>query len=415
MIASHRTLSLPAPRLVHACRPSRGPRPGLVGLVGLVALSFVAALGACGGSVSATPGSAEAGADDAALGADGGDGGVLPSACTARALVVREALPASANANPLDPLGYLPFAEDGCGLLYVSGQDRRLTRVAFDTGEHTQVDTLSRAARPSARDGLAAWEAVDAAGRVVVRVRVGDGAPFTLPGAYTKAFEPRVGVDAVVYTFTRDDPESEAADLDVAVFTPSTRTVTVVGEGPGQQRFGALAKGRVAFADFAEDPSGAFSSTEVRAADVVVVDLASGARTVRNAAGEQVFPQLSDDGLLVYLDLGEAPPEPKLGAYRVLLGRADDPSAADRVVHTPATLDAKTPWLQPSLRDGFVAWIEDDTTLLRRAVALDATPVVVATHSAGLVGVAQGGLAVYVAARSPTAPSQVFVESRTMP
>jgi hypothetical protein len=245
-----------------------------------------------------------------------------------------------------------------------------------------------------------------------VRVRVGDAAPVTVPGAYTRAFEPRVGVDAVVYTFTRDDPESEAPDLDVAVFTPSTRTVTVVGEGPGQQRFGAIAKGRVAFADFSEDPTGAFSTTAPRAADVVVVDLATGARTARLAPGAQVFPRLSDDGLLLYADLGEGLPEPKVGTYRVMLGRVDAPIAADRAVHDRPSIASSTPWLQPSLHDGFVAWIEDGTQLLRRGVALDAAPTVVATHPAGLVGVAQGGLAAYVAARSPSAPSQVFVESR---
>lgn len=391
----------------------RTPRPACRRIPHGAALTLCALALGCGGAVTATP-SPPAAADAGSPSADASgatDATDAPSACTARALVVREALPASANDNPLDPLGYVPFAEDGCGLLYVSAQDRRLYRLAFDTGERAQADTLARAARPSARDGLAAWEAVDESGRGVVRVRVGDAAPITVPGAYTRAFEPRVGVDAVVYTFTRDDPESETADLDVAVFTPSTRTVTVVGEGPGQQRFGAIAKGRVAFADFSEDPTGAFSSTAARAADVVVVDLATGARTARKAPGEQAFPQLSDDGVLLYTDFGEAPPEAK-GTYRVMLGRVDAPVAADRGVHERATIGSSAPWLQPSLREGFVAWIEDDTLLLRRGVALDAAPTVVATYPAGLVGVAQGGLAAYVAARSPSAPSQVFVESR---
>ncbi len=374
---------------------------------------------ACGQVAGPAPGGVTSSVDAGSADASSPEAGEGPDArpttpCSANALVVREALPASAGDNPIDPLGYLPFAEDGCGLVYVSGQDRRLYRVAFDTGERLALETLSRPTRPSARDGLVAWEAIDEGGRGVVRVRVNGAEPITIPGAYTRALEPRVGVDAVVYTFTRDDPESETADMDVAVYTPSTRTVTVVAEGPGQQRFGAVAKGRVAFTDFSEDPTGAFSRLVPRAADVVVVDLASGTRTTRRAPGKQAFPQLSDDGTLLYTDFGEVHPEPKTSSYAIKLGRFDAPVGTDRTVHERATIGSATAWIQPALTGGFALWVEDDTRLLRRPATLDSPATLVATHPAGFVGASEGDLAAYVAARSQTAPGQVFVESRAL-
>lgn len=381
----------------------------------LATLPLIAlALASCSGKIIDAPSSPDAAVATGPDATTPTDGGTAPTGCAARALAVREALPASAADNPLDPLGYMPFAEDGCGLVYVSGQDRRLYRLAFDTGERVELESLSRPTRPSARDGLVAWEAVDAAGRGVVRVRVGGGEPITIPGAYTRAFEPRVGVDAVVYTFTRDDPERDDADLDVAVFTPSTRTVAVVGGGPGQQRFGALGRGRVAYTDFAEDPTGVFSRTEPRAADVVVVDLATGERTVRSAPGKQAFPLIDDDGLLLYTDFGAVHPEPKFGTYSIKVGRFNAPVASDRVVHERPTIGSATPWIQPALGQGFVSWVEDDARLFVRATSLESPPTLLSTRASGFVGVVHGGLAAYVAARSETSRGQVFVESRAL-
>ena len=370
----------------------------------LCAGALVLAAG-CGGRTDSVP-TSDAGAGGAS---DARDASPSP-VCAARAFEVREALPSTFSQNPLDPLGYMPFAEDGCGLVYVT-KTGRLTRLAFDTGEREELEPSFAASRPSARDGTLAWEAIDANGRGVVRVRVGAAPPITVPGTYSKAFEPRVGPDGVVFTFTNGNPTREDADMDVAVYTPSTGVVTVVAEGPGQQRFGAIARGHVAYTDFAEDPKGAFSLTETRIADVVVVDRATRAATRRAAPGKQAFPLLDDEGFLLYTDFGEIHPEPKFNAYAFKLGKANDPVANDRVVHEGSKISSSIPWVQPSLAHGFVSWIESDQKLLRRATSLAEAPRTVATVQGGFIGVVDGNLAAFVAART-SGTGGIYVEAR---
>lgn len=323
---------------------------------------------------------------------------------------MREALPSTLHRNPLDPLGYMPFAEDGCGLVYVA-KTGRLTRLAFDTGQREEIDPTFSAGRPSARDGIVAWEAIDGSGRGVVRVRVGTASPVTIPGTYTRAFEPRVGPDAVVFTFTNGDPVREDADLDVAVYTPSTGSVTIVAEGPGQQRFGAIARGHIAYTDFSEDPTGAFSPTETRVADVVVVDRATRAASRRTSPGKQAFPLVDDEGFLLYTDFGAIHPEPKFNGYAFKLGKVEAPASQDRVVHEGSLISSTVPWVQPSLAHGFVSWIESDSRLLRRTTSLIEAPREVATSQDGFIGVVDGNLAAFVAART-LATGGIYVEAR---
>lgn len=361
--------------------------------------SLVALVGAC------TPNETRESADAAAP-LDSG----ATSACASNVPSVHEAVKSTLEQNPLDTLGYVPFAEDGCGLVYVSSAGQ-LTRLDFETGAREE---LEKGSRPSARDGVVAWEANDETGRGVVRVRVGRGAPITVPGTYKKAFEPRVGPDAVVFTFTNGDPGRDDADMDVALYTPSTGAVSVIAEGPGQQRFASVSRGQVAYTDFAEDPTGTFSLTEARSADVVVVDRATRVATRRAAEGKQAFPLLDDDGFLLYTDFGAIHPEPKFeGGYAFKLGKVDAPIALDRVVHAGSRVTSSIPWVQPSLGHGYVTWIESDHTLLRRSVALGETPREIGTAPNGFVGVVDGALATFVATRTPSSgPSEIFVEAR---
>ncbi len=337
------------------------------------------------------------------------DAGAI-SACTSRASTVHETLKSTLDQNPLDTLGYVPFAEDGCGLVYVSSSGK-LTRLDFETGAREE---LEKGSRPSARDGVVAWEATDETGRGVVRVRIGRAAPITVPGTYKKAFEPRVGPDAVVFTFTNGDPGRDDADLDVALYTPSTGAVTVIAEGPGQQRFASVSRGHVAYTDFSEDPTGTFSLTEARNADVVVVDRATRVATRRAAEGKQAFPLLDDDGFVLYTDFGAIHPEPKFeGGYAFKLGKLDTPVSLDRVVHAGSRVTSSIPWVQPSLAHGYVTWIEADRTLLRRSVALAEAPREIGTSPTGFVGVVDGALAAFVASRTQSSgPTEIVVEAQ---
>jgi hypothetical protein len=359
--------------------------------------ALVGVLGAC------TPGKSQP-SSEAGEPADA----ATTSACASKASSVHEALKSTVEQNPLDPLGYVPFAEDGCGLVYVSSSGR-IVRIDFESGAREE---LEKGSRPSARDGVVAWEAVDETGRGVVRVRVGRGAPVTVPGTYKRAFEPRVGPDAVVFTFTNGDPGRDDADMDVALYTPSTGAVTVLAEGPGQQRFASVSRGHVAYTDFSEDPSGTFSLTEARNADVVVMDRATRVVTRRAAEGKQAFPLLDDDGFLLYTDFGAIHPEPKFqGGYAFKLGKVDAAVSLDRVVHAGSRVTSSIPWVQPSLAHGYVTWIEADRTLLRRSVSLGEAPREIGTSPTGFVGVLDGALAAFVATRA-SGPNEIFVEAR---
>jgi len=279
----------------------------------------------------------------------------------------------------------------------------------LDTGVRTELDpTFPAAARPSARHGVVAWEATDRNGRGIVRVKVGDAEPVTVPGDFARAFEPRAGRDAVVFTFTNGNPSAEDADMDVAIFTPSTGKVTVVAEGPGQQRFGAIADGLVAYADFSEDPRGHFSLDRACDADVVVKDRATGAITRRVLPGKQAFPLLDDDGTLLYVDFGAVHPEPKFHALALKIGKARD-TPSDRRVHDAEKIGGATPWIQPSLRNGYVSWLEQDTRLYRRSSGLTEPQQLVARADVGFLGVASGSTAIFVASQRA---GGVFVEAR---
>ncbi len=371
-----------------------------------VGFAAFAALAACGGRTGGPSSDVDASSPP------GTPSATLPPAsaqCIEGATKVREPLDGSFADNPLDPVGYMPFAEDGCGIVQVS-KGGKLQRVSFDTGEREDLETsFSRASRPSARHGIVAWEAVDKNGRGIVRVKVGRAEPVTIPGSYAKAFEPRVGRDAVVFTLTYGNPDREDADTDVAVFTPSSGDVEIVASGPGQQRFGAIADDLVAYADFSEDPRGHFSLDDASSADIVVVTRSTKVTNRRVLPGKQAFPLLDDDGTLLYVDFGAVHPEPKFHALSLKVGKARGAADADRRVHATERIGGNIPWVQPSLRDGFVSWIEDDMQLFRRPVSLATPQVLVARADSGFVGVASGSLATFVASR---ARSDILLEGK---
>jgi hypothetical protein len=260
--------------------------------------------------------------------------------------------------NPLDPLGYPPYALDGCTLVYASSSgDLRLRNLS--TGDESPLAPASdQPRRPAIAGGLVAWEAV-VGGKSMVRAWAG-GQTTTIAGPFDHAGEPRVTSDAVVFTAWLT-PDDAGDDTDVYLYLPASAQLVPVATGWGQQRFADVSASRVAVSDFSEDPTGAFSDTTHRNADVVVFDRSTLAKTVRHLAGKQAFPMLGSGDRLAYLDWGFVTPEPKFSAYVIRSGTvAADPTTDGNVEGSgQVTVMVNTPWTRPSVHGNSVEWIDD--------------------------------------------------------
>ena len=226
-----------------------------------------------------------------------------------------------------DPLGYPPYALDGCKLVYVApeqgGGALRLRDLA--SGSDTVLDeAASRPRRPAVSGDVIAWEAgEDAASQVRVHHQ---GMTRTLMGDFSRAGEPRVCADAVV--FTAFAGQERSSDSDVYLYDVASDQLGPVAAGPGQQRFADVSLTHVALTDFSEDPAGYFDEMQ-SIADVVVVDRESGEVTTRKGPGKQAFPLLASDGAVVYLHWGSVHPEPKFSQFWLKAGYPGEPVELD--------------------------------------------------------------------------------------
>lgn len=283
-------------------------------------------------------------------GAAGAGGAAVPDDATclaaAEGIVLRDAQ---------SPTGAPGFAFAGCRLAYLA-TDGSLRDRDLQTGAEIVLAPATAAPAGPARAGaLVAWDAVTPEGRRV-HVRRADGSVVVVPSTGQSAAEPHVfGEDVVFTTFVT----SVDGDSDVAIWEGATGTVRVLADGPAQQRFPAISRRFVAYADFREaGEQGAFSPYRASLADVVVIDRASGEKTVRALPGKQAFPMLDPElDLLGYLDWDEIRPEPKLGApYGIRVGSVATPSL-DREIRAPDD-GTSVEELRPSLRGGTFAWLE---------------------------------------------------------
>ncbi len=172
---------------------------------------------------------------------------------------------------------------------------------------------------------------------MAVRVHDANGT-VTVGGDFDHAGEPRVAVDAVVFTGWRD--VDDHGDTDVFLFKPSTGEVTVIAGGPAQQRFADVSATHIAWTDFAEDPDGFFGDDSNDMADVVVLARETNEQTTRKQSGKQAFPLLGAAGKVAYLDWGLVHPEPKFSAYGIRLGPiagdgTDDADVANTTTRSP--------------------------------------------------------------------------------
>jgi hypothetical protein len=348
----------------------------------IAGMALASACSANGIAPASTP-SAEAGdRPDRALGppssGDGGDASVAgtdgPVLTCGPDSVARIAVGTGA-AGAFDPLGYAPYAIDGCTLVYVTpplpGQTSGELRVQqLVTGDELVLAPASdQPRRPSIMSDLIAWEAI-ASGKSIVRLSKG-GALTTVSGPFDHAGEPRVTSDAVVFTawLSSDD----AGDTDVYLYSPASQALIAVATGAGQQRFADVSALFVAVSDFSEDPTGAFSPDTHRDADIVIFDRKTLAKTVRHLPGKQAFPMLGNASHLGYLDWGAVTPEPKFSAYAIRVGDVASDPAIDGNVKGAGQVQVSTPYVRPSARGDWLEWVDDSAGrggLFRRPIDL---------------------------------------------
>ena len=382
-----------AAALVLACGATHDATPTLPAVEGGAAGAGAAGAGAAGAgatnSAAGLPSIVDAGGQGGAPSAMGGAAGAVAAGATAMAGA------AGASDDPCsgaaleglevysqgiwDPLGYPPYALDGCTLAYVavsSGAENGGLRLRdLATGEELELEAgAARPRRPAVAGGVVAWESDGPDGS---QVRVRDASltePFEM--AFQHAGEPRVTTDAVVFTAFLGVGAS--ADTDVELYDLTRRVLTPIATGPGQQRFADVSAKYVAVTDFAEDPKGYFDETG-SISDIVLFARDTLERTARAAPGKQAFPLLGNDGLIAYLEWGAVHPEPKFSQFFLKAGYVDGPVTSDRNVKGGELMVVTDPaYVRPSLHGQYLDFIDKGTAapqLFRADLAAAAPPV----------------------------------------
>jgi hypothetical protein len=279
------------------------------------------------------------------------------------------------NSTDWDPLGYPPYAFDGCTLVYLaSGNELGALHLRDLASGDDQVleSAATKPRRPAVSGPVITWEADGALGSEV-RVRYG-GQVQTMSGAFVRAAEPRATDDAVVFTaFLGPDPND---DSDVYLFDVKSGELSVVADGAGQQRFADVSATYVAFTDFSEDPKGHFDETG-SISDVALIERATGMRSNRTLPGKQAFPLLGADGVFAYLEWAAVHPEPKLGQFWLKSGSVDRPVSEDFNVKITGQVSTNPAYVRPSLRGlnlDFVDQGADGVALYRASLGTRGTP-----------------------------------------
>jgi hypothetical protein len=303
-----------------------------------------------GGDTSSPGGTRTAGGSSSEVGASGEAAGGAGSACAAADFAGLSVF----SSGRWDPLGYPPYALDGCTLVYVAPADGggalHLRNLA--NGADSELEpAASKPRRPAVSGEVIAWEIGDGP---TSQVRVSYlGSTRTLSGDFDHAGEPRVAGDAVVFTGFMGPNAND--DTDVYLYDVAADELSPVAQGPGQQRFADVSLTHVAVTDFSEDPRGYFDEYD-SIADLLLLDRQSGEVTPRKRAGKQAFPLLGSDGALIYLDWGAVHPEPKFSQFGLRAGVIDAPLDADYDIKPDIHTDPA--YVRPSLRGQHVDFVD---------------------------------------------------------
>jgi hypothetical protein len=274
-----------------------------------------------------------------------------------------------------DPLGYPPYALDGCTLVYVAGDAAGLGDLRkrnLRTGSEQVLAPASDApSRPAASGETIAWEVL-VNGKSQVRVQH-RGTTHMIAGTFDHAGEPRVTMGAVAFTAWLGPLAND--DTDVYVYDAENDALTALASGPGQQRFSDISATHVAVTDFSEDPRGYFDE-QASLADIVVFERSTSTRIERALAGKQAFPMLGSNGAIGYLAWNLVHPEPKLGEFMLMRGTIQGaPSADVNVKGGTDTVKTDPAYVRPSVSGVYVDFIDTSagSAALYRA-RLDAMP-----------------------------------------
>ena len=344
--------------------------------------------------------------DSSELAGAAGAAGALGESCD---LASVDDLEVALRSTNWDPLGYPPYAFDGCTLVYVaSGNDPGALHVRnLATGEDTVLESaVSKPRRPAVAGSVIAWEADGALGSEV-HVHAG-GKVEVISGAFVRAEEPRATDDAVVFTgFSGPGPHD---DSDVYLFDVVKGELSVVAAGAGQQRFADVSKTHVAFTDFSEDPKGYFDEMG-SISDIALIERATGNRSNRPAPGKQAFPLLGADGVFAYLEWAAVHPEPKFGQFWLKVGYLDRPISEDFSVKTTGQVSTNPAYVRPSLHGLNLDFIDqgpDGAALYRASAQYPGDPCLVQDRGCNAVVRAGRGRSLHVA-RQPAERAERLV------
>lgn len=287
--------------------------------------------------------------------------------------------------DPTLSLGYPPYAVDGCNLVYLApGQGPGATgelRVR-DLGsgmERVIADASLQPSRPAISGTRAAWEAIENGTRVVktVDLAYASATPMTIVGPFDHAGEPRVSEGSVV--FTAWVGAADTSDTGIFVFSTASATVQPVATGPGQRRFADISPTHIAWSDFSVGPTKIFADQSTDAANIVVLERASGVTNARTKPGKQAFPMLGIEGKVAYLDWGLVHPEPKFSEYDLKIGDVGGIATGDILVSHIQT----SVYLRPVAEGSYLEWIATSPAgapaLMRSALGFAAAPITVST------------------------------------
>jgi len=273
-----------------------------------------------------------------------------------------------------DPLGYPPYAIDGCTLVYVApaAGDGALRRRDLASGDDVLLESAAaHPRRPTVAGGVIAWERDgDGPGDSSVNVLADQPARARL---FAHAGEPRATTDAVVFTKFLGSLASD--DTDVVLYEVESDQDLPIASGAGQQRFADVSPSHVAVSDFSEDPLGYFKESGA-VSDVLVIDRKTGERTLRAAPGKQAFPLLGTGGLLVYLEWGAVHPEPNFSEFTLKAGSVFQAVASDFNVKGDGTVSTNPAYVRPSLHGIYLDFIDHafDTPQLFRSTLDSSAP-----------------------------------------
>ena len=326
-----------------------------------------------------TSGAGAGGASDDPTAGAAGAAGAPELGCSAEAVAGIDVFSAG-----WDPLGYPPYAIDGCTLVYIApaAGGGALHRRDLATGVDTLLEVAAKhPRRPALAGSVIAWERDgEADGSSGVSVQLTE--PETRTRLFEQAGEPRAAGDAVVFTkFLGAGP---GGDTDVFLYDVASDTTSPIASGPGQQRFADVSTTHVALTDFSEDPQGAFNESG-SISDVIIVDRKSGQATPRKAPGKQAFPLLGSDGLVVYLEWGAVHPEPKFGEFWLKAGNIAAPVTADFNVKQDGPVSTNPAYVRPSLHGVHVDFIDmpgQTAQLFRSTLGASSKPVAVTIENA---------------------------------